>query len=128
MSNKKNTDAPMGYNRRQLKMKKAIFAIGLILSISCIYAFSTTNKSIAQSENDVTVSISEIKTISVVKIVGSAVNHSFSGKYDTEENYIRIYNKDGKEVASGNAKINYDRKGNKKNYNAHLNETYYFNV
>lgn len=109
-------------------MKKIIIAIGFILSISSIYAFNTIDEKDAPNETNVTVSISETKTVSVVKIIGTATNYSFSGKYDTEENYIRVFNKDGKEVASGKAKINYDRKGNKKNYNAHLNETYYFNI
>ena len=110
-------------------MKKIIIAIGFVLSISCLYSFTMNDRSNEKSDSWLGIDMFEMKTISVVRITGGCIkNFNFSGKYDTEENFIRIYNKEGKEVASGKPKINYDRKGCRENYNAHLDGTYYFNI
>ena len=111
--------------------------MSLMLSFVALSAFSFTTNDVLGSRNKKAVvvndcsDVSKVIEISVVKITPGGINWSFVGEYDNENNYITIYNTgNGRRtcVASGTPSVNYNKKGNRKKYNATLNDTYYFNI
>lgn len=118
-------------------MKKLLIILTVtILSGLLFTAFMSTHKisQIESNSNEFTIDRTHsVYTVSVCKITstgtsGTITNHSFKGKYDSDDDYITIYNKDGEKVASGTPSYNKNRQGARGKYDYCLRDTYYFNL
>lgn len=113
------------------KMKKSIIIMSIGMAIATIMVFSFKNVTDSLNSSTTEVSAASIRTISVTKITGSGVttvNSNYTGKYDTDDNYIVIYSSNGKQVDSGTPQRNSATSGKRGNYNYCLHNTYYFNL
>ena len=112
-------------------MKKSIIIMSIGMAIATIMVFSFKNVTDSLNSSTTEVSAASIRTISVTKITGSGVttvNSNYTGKYDTDDNYIVIYSSNGKQVDSGTPQRNSATSGKRGNYNYCLHNTYYFNL
>lgn len=117
-------------------MKKMYFILVVLIGMFFSSFMSTTGISQKSNSNEFAIETPTdiCYTVSVCKITSvgtgsmSSKNCSFSGEYDSSDNYIVIYDKNGNKVASGTPSYNRNQAGSRSNYSYCLHDTYYFNL
>lgn len=116
-------------------MKKVLVLLSIFAIAAGLVAFvpKSENRFADPTSQESSMSATRSVSVCMIKYVGSqsgmtSTNCNFSGKYDTEDNYIVVYNSRGKQVASGTPQYNRDSTGKRSNYKYVVSGIYYFNL